>query len=157
MEGVRLTTSARRRAPYNVGANKQNGEIWITGSNSDTLIRFRPESEDFTVFPLPTRSDFTREIEFDDDGGVWTCTSDQPIAPDVPGTGRIIHVGVRERVGPSATTFSTRRDCYDCDAEIATCAARHGGTGLVTASAGGARSATTAAMRIARMLGGFAL
>lgn len=81
--------------PYNVGANKRNGEVWITGSNSNTLIRFLPETEEFTVFPLPTAADFTREIEFGDDGSVWTCTSDQEIDAETPGTGRIIKLEIR--------------------------------------------------------------
>ena len=31
--------------------------------------------------PAADPADFTREIEFDDDGNVWTCTSDQEIGP----------------------------------------------------------------------------
>jgi cysteine-rich repeat protein len=85
--------------PYNVGANKRNGEIWITGSNSNTMIRFLPEREEFTVIPLPSAADFTREIEFDANGAVWTCTSDQEIGPGTPGTGRILQIEIRPRRG----------------------------------------------------------
>ena len=42
--------------------NQSTGDVWITGSNSNTMIRFRPDTEEFTVFPLPTAADFTREI-----------------------------------------------------------------------------------------------
>jgi cysteine-rich repeat protein len=85
--------------PYATAVNRRTGDVWITGSNSNTLIRFRPDTEEFTVFPLPTASDFTREIEFGDDDSVWTCTSNQEIGPDTPGTGRIIQLVVRERQG----------------------------------------------------------
>ena len=64
--------------PYNLNANRQTGQVWINGSNSDTLIRFEPKSGRFTAFPLPTRASFTREIEFDADNNVWTCTSNEP-------------------------------------------------------------------------------
>ena len=76
-----LPTAAARRgaAVRRLASIDRTGDVWITGSNSDTLIRFRPATEEFTVFPLPTNADFTREIEFGDDGSSWTCTSDQEI------------------------------------------------------------------------------
>ena len=37
---------------------------------SDTLIRFEPAAERFTIYPLPTRVTYTREIDFDEGGGV---------------------------------------------------------------------------------------
>jgi cysteine-rich repeat protein len=84
---------------YAMAVDWSTGDVWLTGSNSDTMIRFRPDSEEFTVFPLPTAADFTREIEFDDEGNVWTCTSNQTISPEREGTGRLIKIHVRERVG----------------------------------------------------------
>jgi cysteine-rich repeat protein len=85
--------------PYNLNVNLDNGEVWINGSNSDSMIRFEPAHERFTVYQLPTPGDFTREIEFDADGNVWTCTSEQEIAPGVAGTGRIIKIERRPREG----------------------------------------------------------
>src|SRR6185295_13956112 len=93
------TQPVGQELPYDISVNRSTGEVWITGSDSDTLIRFRPDREEFTVFPLPTNADFTREIEFGPDGSVWTCTSDQEIAPEVPGSGRIIKVVVRPAEG----------------------------------------------------------
>jgi streptogramin lyase len=52
--------------------------VWICGTNSDTLIRFEPASERFTVYPLPTRVTYTREISFDAQGRVWTSNSNVP-------------------------------------------------------------------------------
>lgn len=85
--------------PYAVAVNRRTGDVWITGANSDTLIRFRPSTEQWTVFPLPTPVDFTREIEFDDDGNVWTCTSNAEIGDGRPGTGRLIRLQLLARDG----------------------------------------------------------
>ncbi len=106
--------------PYSLNVNRSNGDVWITGSDSDTLIRFRPGTEEFTVFELPTPVDFTREIEFDEDGNVWTCTSDAPTAPDTPGAGRIIKLQLLERVGACGDGIvQLGEDCDDGNA--ATC------------------------------------
>ena len=64
-------------------------------------MRFEPATETFTVYPLPTRVTYKREIEFDAAGAVWTSNSNlpawqiegatpkiirlQPDGPDVPG------------------------------------------------------------------------
>jgi streptogramin lyase len=54
--------------------------VWICGTNSDTLIRLRPTAAgpEFTVYPLPTRVTYTREIDFDAEGRVWTSNSNAP-------------------------------------------------------------------------------
>ena len=52
-----------------------DGMVWICGTGNDTLYRFNPETEYLVEFPLPFRVSYTREIEFDEDGYVWTSTS----------------------------------------------------------------------------------
>jgi streptogramin lyase/mono/diheme cytochrome c family protein/plastocyanin/cytochrome c5 len=52
-----------------------DGIVWICGTGNDTLYRFNPETEYLIEFPLPYRVSYTREIEFDKDGAVWTSTS----------------------------------------------------------------------------------
>ena len=64
--------------PYALNVNKADGSVWVCGTNSDTLIRFDPVQEKFTVFPLPTQVTYTREIDFDDQGRVWTSNSNLP-------------------------------------------------------------------------------
>jgi streptogramin lyase len=64
--------------PYSLNVNRPRNEVWICGTNSDTLMRFQPESESFTVYPLPTRVTFTRDIDFDEQGRVWTSNSNLP-------------------------------------------------------------------------------
>lgn len=86
------TGPAGTELPYALAVEPRTGDVWITGSNSDTLIRFRPATERFDVFPLPTPVNWTREIEFDARGRVWTCTSNAAIAADREGVSRFIEL-----------------------------------------------------------------
>jgi len=52
-----------------------DGMVWICGTGNDTLYRFNPATEYLVEFPLPFRVSYTREIEFDKEGNVWTSTS----------------------------------------------------------------------------------
>lgn len=52
-----------------------DGMVWICGTGNDTLYRFNPKTEYLVEFPLPFRVSYTREIEFDKEGNVWTSTS----------------------------------------------------------------------------------
>jgi streptogramin lyase len=64
--------------PYALHVERKTDTVWICGTNSDTLIRFEPQSELFTVYPLPTRVTYTREIDFDARGRPWTSNSNAP-------------------------------------------------------------------------------
>jgi virginiamycin B lyase len=64
--------------PYALNVDRRTDTVWICGTNSDSLISFDPARERFTVFPLPTRVTYTREIDFDADGGVWASNSNFP-------------------------------------------------------------------------------
>jgi len=64
--------------PYALNVDRRTNTVWICGTMSDTLIRFEPARERFTVYPLPTRVTYTREIEFGVDGSVWTSNSNLP-------------------------------------------------------------------------------
>jgi cysteine-rich repeat protein len=118
--------------PYATAVNHRTGDVWVTGSNSDSILRFQPATEKWTVFPLPTAADFTREIEFDDDGGIWTCTSDQPSAGGEPGSGRLLKLELRERVGACGDgELQLGEGCddgntTDCDGCSAACVAESG-------------------------------
>ena len=52
-----------------------NGHVWICGTHNDSLLRFNPDTEYLVTYRLPNRVSYTREIEFDADGNVWTSTS----------------------------------------------------------------------------------
>jgi streptogramin lyase len=69
---------AGSETPYALNVDPRSDAVWICGTNSDTLIRFDPAEERFTVYPLPTRVTYTREIDFDARGRVWTSNSNTP-------------------------------------------------------------------------------
>jgi len=64
--------------PYALNVDRRTDTVWICGTDSDSLISFEPGSERFTIFPLPTHVTYTREIDFDKDGGVWASNSNFP-------------------------------------------------------------------------------
>jgi streptogramin lyase len=64
--------------PYALNVDRRTDTVWICGTSSDTLIRFEPATERFTVYPMPRRVTYTREIDFDGRGGVWTSNSNLP-------------------------------------------------------------------------------
>ena len=79
--------------PYalNIGPK---GNVWICGTMNDTLHRFDPRSEKLTTFQMPSRVTYTREIEFDDDGNIWTCNSNGPARHTERGFGSIIKLEI---------------------------------------------------------------
>lgn len=65
---------AENQIPYALNVDSK-GIVWVCGTGNDTINRFNPQTEILTEFRLPTRVSYTREIEFDDEGNVWTSTS----------------------------------------------------------------------------------
>jgi len=76
--------------------------VWICGTNSDTLIRFEPTVERFTVYPLPTRVTYTREIDFDSEGRVWTSNSNGPTWQIEGGVPQVIRLDPDGATAPPA-------------------------------------------------------
>jgi streptogramin lyase len=64
--------------PYALAIEPRTQHVWVCGANSDTLVRYEPEPRRFTVYPLPTRVTYTRELDFDARGRVWTSSSNSP-------------------------------------------------------------------------------
>ncbi len=85
--------NADNQIPYALNV-APDGMVWICGTNSDSLHRFDPKTEQRVEFRLPTRVSYTREIEFDDDGNVWTCNSNGPARHTERGYGSIIKLEV---------------------------------------------------------------
>ena len=78
--------------PYALNVQPGTDQVWICGTNSDSLIRFDPEQEVFTVYPLPTRVTYTREIDFDAQGRIWTSNSNLPAWQIEDGLPRILRL-----------------------------------------------------------------
>ena len=95
--------------PYALAVNPITDDVWICGTNSDTLIRFEsPEAESepgrFTVYPLPTRVTYTREIDFDAAGRVWTSNSNSPAWQIEDGQPRVL------RLDPDPAATAARQE-----------------------------------------------
>ncbi|MEE2642515.1 MAG: c-type cytochrome [Planctomycetota bacterium] len=83
---------AENQIPYALNVDR-NGIVWICGTHNDTINRFDPRSEVFVEYRLPTRVSYTREIEFDDEGNVWTSTSG-PARHMERGVGAVIKISL---------------------------------------------------------------
>ena len=83
---------AENQIPYALNVDK-DGIVWICGTGNDTINRFDPETETLVELRLPTRVSYTREIEFDDDGNVWTSTSG-PARHMERGVGAVIRISL---------------------------------------------------------------
>ena len=84
---------AENQIPYALNIDPK-GYVWICGTGSDSLHRFDPKTEDLVEFRLPSRVTYTREIEFDADGNVWTCNSNGPARHTERGFGSIIKLEI---------------------------------------------------------------
>ena len=77
--------------PYALNIDAK-GIVWICGTGNDTIGRFDPKTERLIEIPMPTRVAFTREIEFDEEGNVWTCSSNGPTRHNERGRGSLIRI-----------------------------------------------------------------
>jgi virginiamycin B lyase len=64
--------------PYALNVDKQRGIVWVTGTASDTLCALTIATGKWSVFPLPHRMTFTRDIEIADDGSIFTANGAFP-------------------------------------------------------------------------------
>ena len=69
--------------------------MWICGTASDSIIRFEPETERWLVYPLPTRVTYTRDIDFDAEGRIWTSNSNGPAWQIKGGVPRVLRLDPR--------------------------------------------------------------
>lgn len=83
---------AENQIPYALNVHPTTGEVWICGTGNDQIVRFDPKTEKFIHYPLPSRVTYTREIEFDEEGNVWTCNSNVPVRHTERGRGAIIKI-----------------------------------------------------------------
>ena len=80
--------------PYGIRRNRFTGDLWVTGSGSDSLYRLDPATRAFEVFRLPRQGAYTRTISFTDDGAIWTCYASFPNVHTLTpfGTGAIVRL-----------------------------------------------------------------
>lgn len=92
---------AGTETPYALNVDRRTDTVWICGTESDTLIRLEPETRRFTVYPLPTRVTYTREIDFDAEGRPWTSNSNLPAWQIETGVPRVLRLDPSPRSGAS--------------------------------------------------------
>ncbi|MGB0581737.1 MAG: virginiamycin B lyase family protein [Limisphaerales bacterium] len=83
--------------PYALNIDPK-GFVWVCGTGNDTINRFDPKTEELVEIRLPMRVSYTREIEFDEDGNVWTSTSG-PSRHMERALGQVIKVEILEDQG----------------------------------------------------------
>jgi streptogramin lyase len=81
-------------APYALNVDLKTDDVWVCATNSDSLIRYQQDPGKFTIYPLPTRVTYTRDLVFSSDGGVWTSHSNAPTWQIETGIPRIIRLDV---------------------------------------------------------------
>ena len=84
---------AENQIPYALNIDPK-GFVWICGTGNDTLYRFNPKTEKLVEFRMPSRVTYTREIEFDAQGNIWTCNSNGPARHTERGYGSIIKLEI---------------------------------------------------------------
>jgi len=84
---------ADNQIPYALNIDPK-GYVWICGTNSDSLHRFDPKTEERVEFRMPSRVTYTREIEFDEEGNLWTSNSNGPARHSERGFGSIIKLEI---------------------------------------------------------------
>lgn len=89
-------------AAYALAVNPRDDMVWICGSNSDTVMRLDPRTGAFVTYRLPTHVTFCREIDFDEDGSVWTSYSNYPTTNIEGGQPVVVRLRPLERKAPVA-------------------------------------------------------
>ena len=106
---------AENQTPYALNVDK-HGIVWVCGTANDTINRFDPKSETLLEYRLPMRVSYTREIEFDDEGNVWTSTSG-PARHMERGVGAVIKITLPKEL-PAGGGVKLEPRIYDGNHEI---------------------------------------
>ena len=64
--------------PYSLNVDRKRHQVWVNGTNSDSVYRLDIASNQWTNFPLPRRATFTRDVEFTADGHVLLSSASFP-------------------------------------------------------------------------------
>ncbi|HEY7774973.1 MAG TPA: lyase, partial [Kineobactrum sp.] len=82
--------------PYALNVDRDRGMVWVNGNQSDTLLSFEIESEQWQVYPMPRQRFFTRDVEISEaDGAVYTSNSHFPTWQSEGGTPTLLRITPR--------------------------------------------------------------
>jgi len=68
----------RSETPYALNVDRKRNIVWVNGNQSDTVLAFDIASETWKTYPLSRHRSFTRDVEIDEDGSVYTSNSHFP-------------------------------------------------------------------------------
>jgi streptogramin lyase len=64
--------------PYSLNVDRLRHQVWVTGTNSDSVQRLDIATGTWTFFPMPRKVTFTRDVEFGADGRVFLSNASFP-------------------------------------------------------------------------------
>jgi virginiamycin B lyase len=64
--------------PYALNVDKKRNIIWVNGNQSDGIYGFDAKTEKWNFIPFPRLTTFTRDVEIDEEGTLYTANSNFP-------------------------------------------------------------------------------
>ncbi|MDH4468853.1 MAG: hypothetical protein QE271_12410 [Bacteriovoracaceae bacterium] len=64
--------------PYSLNIDHQFSKVWVTGNQSNSIFEFSIKSHEWKRFPLPKKVTFTRDVEVDKEGSIYSANSNFP-------------------------------------------------------------------------------
>ena len=64
--------------PYSLNVDRARHQVWVNGTNSDSVYRLDIATQKWSMFPMQRRVTFTRDIEFSPDGKVYLTGASFP-------------------------------------------------------------------------------
>lgn len=64
--------------PYSLNVDRVRNQVWVNGTNSDSVYRMDIATQAWTMFPMQRRVTFTRDVEISADGKVYLSGASFP-------------------------------------------------------------------------------
>jgi len=64
--------------PYSLNVDRARHQVWVNGTNSDSVYRYDIASQSWSMFPMQRRVTFTRDVEISPKGQVYVSSASFP-------------------------------------------------------------------------------
>ena len=64
--------------PYALNVDRERHQVWVNGTNSDSVYRYDVATQAWTMFPMQRRVTFTRDVEISPKGKVYVSSASFP-------------------------------------------------------------------------------